>query len=85
MYGEYSEMTPYIEQTLDSFDAAILSSASINGNMRNSFLIKKVQLTQSSNLLPDPNQPKQPGFLDGLGGLFGKKKQQDNGGGMLGR
>lgn len=82
MYGEYSEMSAYIEHILDSFDASILSSASIDGNMRNSFLIKKMVLTQNGNF-GDPNQQKNnEGFFAGLGKMFGKNRsagQQDLG------
>ena len=72
-YSEYSEWSPYNEHSLAAFDATILSSASISGKMRNSFLIKKFQVLQTQNL----NTPQQkPGFFDGIGDLFGKKQGQ---------
>lgn len=76
-YGEYSEMTPYIDRMLDACESAILSTASINGKMRNSFLIKKHMVYQQG--LFTEAQPQQKGGL--FGGLFGsngdKSKEQN--------
>lgn len=72
-YSEYSEWAAYNEHSLAAFDATILSSASISGKMRNSFLIKKFQVMQTQNL---NGQQAKPGFFDGLGGLFGGNKVQ---------
>lgn len=72
-YSEYSEWAGYHNQILSAFDATVLSSASKDGKMRNSFLIKKFQVQQIG-----PNMPeKKPGFLDGIGGIFGGKNNSN--------
>lgn len=78
-YSEYSEWRPFNDHSLAAFDATILSSASIKGAMRNSFLIKKFQVLQTQNM---NGQPQKPGFFDGLGGLFGGNKGVQGGNDM---
>lgn len=84
-YSEYSEWRPYHDDILSAFDATILSSASKDGKMRNSFLIKKFQVMQTSNVV-DPNaKPKGPGLLDGLSSLAGGSNKTNVGQGDLSR
>lgn len=73
LFGEYSEMTPMLDHVFGAFDRAVLSSASINGKMRNSFLQKMYKITQISG---GDMMQKKPGMFSGLEGLV--KGQQRN-------
>lgn len=76
LYGEYSEMKPYVSQMNSALESGVLSTSSIGGKTRTAFLVKRVALTQNTNFL-DPNANK-GGMLDGFGGLFGGKPKQQN-------
>jgi hypothetical protein len=74
LYGEYSEMTPLLEETINAIDSGIYASASIGGKMRNSFLQKMYKITQVNGGEP----MKKPGMLSGLEGLVsGQRKNLD--------
>lgn len=82
IYGEYSEMTPMLDHTFNAFDRAVLSSASIGGKMRNSFLQKMYKITQLNGT---PDMQKKPGMLGGLESLVnGQRKNLDASGEMRG-
>jgi len=70
-FSEYSEWAPINHQLNNALDAAVLSSASQGGKMRNSFLINRYQAVLTQNLPADLQQQKKPGFFDGIGNLFG--------------
>ncbi len=74
-YSEYSEWSPINERLHQALDAAVLSSASKDGKMRNSFLINRYQAVLTQNM---PQEQNKPGFFDGLGSLFGGKKNNGN-------
>lgn len=79
LFGEYSEMTPMLDHVFGAFDRAVLSSASINGKMRNSFLQKMYKITQING----GEMPKKPGMFSGLEGLVkGQQRNLDAGGEM---
>ncbi len=75
-YGEYSEMTAYIGGMIDACESAIFGTASINGKMRNSFLIKKHMVYQQG-LFTEAQPPNKGGLFGGLfGGGSDKNKDQ---------
>jgi hypothetical protein len=76
LYGEYSEMTPYIDAGLNALDSAGLSASSIGGKTRTAFLTKRVAITQMGNIIETPG--KKGGLLDGMGDLFGGNKQRND-------
>jgi len=81
-YSEYSDWATYNDEILSAMDATVLSSASQGGKMRNSFLIKRFQVQHS---MPNQDGEKKAGFFDGLGDLFGGKKNNNNGQNELSR
>ena len=81
MLGPYSELTPYIENDLDAMESAILATASMEGKMRNSFLIDRMAVY--NKIEGDPNA-KKPGLFGGFGGGGGDNGKQQQGGNPFG-
>lgn len=75
LYGEYSEMTPYLRNMRFAFARGFRSATSIGGGGLNALLIRKMMVRQEGFI--SEGQEKKGGGLFGLGGGGDDKKKQD--------
>lgn len=73
LYGEYSEMTPYLRKMRLAHERGFRSASSIGGGFLSALLVKKMMVHQTGVIT---EQPDKKGGLGFFGGGDDKKKKE---------